>query len=198
MQRIRNKIIDVLNRAEYIGIRKAKVMGVWDLKASPKLQERIEIFWPRTMCDPAVAAKNISEWLKKTEHVGFITCRTRIVDIIKATFPKHQIVHYPIPSEPKCRHLYKGSEDNTTKKHYPHYVNDICERLARDVKPGSLWLVGAGVLKFFYADVIQKKGGVFVDLGCAFDYLDGDKTRVAEIPTTAGRLTVQHFESYTK
>ena len=55
--------------------------------------------------------------------------------------------------------------------------NSMCEKLSdytQRSRPGSVFLVGAGVLGKIYVDIIKTNGGIAVDMGSTLDFFYPD------------------------
>ena len=53
----------------------------------------------------------------------------------------------------------------------------IDKQVAKAVKPGTLVLVGAGVIGKIFIETARKRGGVALDIGAVLDYIAGRRTR---------------------
>ena len=66
--------------------------------------------------------------------------------------------------------------------HYPRVFGRVAERLMREARQVSLWLVAAGYLGKIYCDEVREAGGIALDVGSIVDGWCGKVTR----PTLRG------------
>ena len=81
---------------------------------------------------------------------------------------------YAIPSEHKFRDRVGSS---SALDHYQDCFTNMVQHLEQHSLKGRVFLVGAGFLGKYYASVIKRSGGVALDVGSAFDYMQNIKTR---------------------
>ncbi|GEM_PF-1786663 len=122
----------------------------------------------------ALRTKKFGKLLKSIPQINIIASR-KVDDIIQKALnvSTHQIY---IPTE----HAFSDNDINRTPvkgKHYPDYFMKIMENIKSTVKPGSFYLVGAGILGKIYCNEIKKYGGVAIDVGSLIDGIAGLKTR---------------------
>jgi hypothetical protein len=156
---IRDKMLQVLSRSEYIGICDSEpLMKPWHISLGERFRDRIEFGWHLELAKTDVVVGAFKQWFEVAEQIGLITCRTGVVKTLRESFPDKNIIHYAIPSEARYASMFPESSDKKYKDKRLERLEEVCAELRKTVVPKSLWLVGAGVLKFFYADVIQSKG----------------------------------------
>jgi hypothetical protein len=97
--------------------------------------------------------------------VVVVTSRMPVVERIREMHSS--VVPFLIPGEGKFRELFGEDADAS---HWPTLYRQICDdKFPEAVGPGTLVLVGAGVLKTAYTDAAVKLGAVVLDLGSVFD-----------------------------
>ena len=79
------------------------------------------------------------------------------------------------PSGSKIATIAVPSEDGDIKifEVYP----GIVERVSAASKPGTVVLVGSGIIAKIFADEARLAGAVALDVGSLMDYMKGSKTR---------------------
>lgn len=82
-----------------------------------------------------------------------------------------EVRSFKIPAE------FRFADQALPVHHYPDVFRALLDELPTKVKPGDLFLVGAGVLGKIYCDVIKRHGGVAIDVGSLMDALVNLKTR---------------------
>ncbi len=107
--------------------------------------------------------------LQSAEKIVAITCRD-ISNLEKSISRKiHKI---EIPAE----HRFKGDQTSISP-HYPDAFIKIEEEIERQISPGVIVLVGAGILGKIYCDTIFKNGGIAIDVGSLMDAIENIPTR---------------------
>jgi hypothetical protein len=96
----------------------------------------------------------------------------RVSGLISPSLPKglegQPIKHFVIPGEHWFRKDTSGEH-----AHYPVMFERCLDWISRTVKPGQLWLVGAGILGKIYCQAIRAQGGVAIDVGSVIDLSSG-------------------------
>jgi len=96
----------------------------------------------------------------------------RVSGLISPSLPKglegQPIEHFIIPGEHWFRKDTSGEH-----AHYPVVFERCLDWISRTVKPGQLWLVGAGILGKIYCQAIRAQGGVAIDVGSVIDLSSG-------------------------
>jgi hypothetical protein len=123
--------------------------------------------------------------LRGLDFVGVIGCRNLGPQIAEA-FSLGSVRTYLVRGE----HLYPGS---VSQPHWPDGFNEVMEQL-ETVRPGSAFLVGAGVLGKIYCDRIRAKGGVALDIGSILDSWAKIPSR-DPFKTGSPAYTLEHFNS---
>lgn len=82
-----------------------------------------------------------------------------------------------IPSEGKFRWMFPEPLDEMEDSIYPTYLLKITNSLLKEIGPGDLVLVGAGMPKVFFLQAVREKGGVGLDIGSYIDILCDIPTR---------------------
>ena len=77
----------------------------------------------------------------------------------------------PVPRQAK----YRGDPGSDTG-HWPQRYHELLEEL-REIEPGRLWFVAAGMVGKPYCEAIREAGGIAVDIGHAADIWVGMRTR---------------------
>jgi hypothetical protein len=96
----------------------------------------------------------------------------RVSGLISPSLPRglegQPIEHFVIPGEHWFRRDTSGEH-----AHYPVVFERCLDWISRTVKPGQLWLVGAGILGKIYCQAIRAQGGVAIDVGSVIDLSSG-------------------------
>ena len=87
-----------------------------------------------------------------------------------AARPEHVRFH----AVPEQAHLSHARRDTG---HYPDRYRSLLAEL-ENVRPGTLYLVAAGMLSKIYCDVVRGAGGVAVDIGSVADLWAGVRSRM--------------------
>jgi hypothetical protein len=96
----------------------------------------------------------------------------RVSGLIAPSLPRglegQPVEHFVIPGE----HWYR-KDTSGEHAHYPVVFERCLDWIFRTVKPGQLWLVGAGILGKIYCQAIRAQGGVAIDVGSVIDLSSG-------------------------
>jgi hypothetical protein len=123
--------------------------------------------------------------LRGVDAVSVIGCRD-LGPRIAETFNLASVRTYLVRGE----HHFPGS---ITVPHWPDGFNDIMKELD-DVRPGSVFLVGAGVLGKIYCDRIKAMGGIALDVGSILDSWAMIPSR-EPFKTASSAFTLDHFKT---
>jgi hypothetical protein len=127
----------------------------------------------------------LAQLLRGLNTIGVIGCRD-IGSQIATTFGVGSVQTYLVRGE----HCFPGSESRT---HWPDGFAEVMRRLDA-VRPGDVFLVGAGVLGKIYCDQIKTRGGVALDIGSLLDSWANIPSRDRyELGSPA--FTLEHFKS---
>ena len=96
----------------------------------------------------------------------------RVRGVIAPSLPQalrgSEVLHLALPGE-RGNRLDTYGED----AHYPVVFERTLERIERELGPGDLVLVGAGILGKIYCDAVRQRGGVAIDIGSVIDIASG-------------------------
>jgi hypothetical protein len=123
--------------------------------------------------------------LRGRDWVGVVGCRD-IGPQIADAFGLGSVRTYLVRGE----HLFPGP---VSKPHWPDGFNEVMHEL-KSVRPGMVFLVGAGVLGKIYCDEIKAKGGIALDIGSILDSWAMIPSR-SPTATTAPAFTLAHFKT---
>ena len=112
-----------------------------------------------------------------------ITGRKEIQSSLESKYSTQKIDLWPVPIEPNL------STEQADSFHYPNVYCQIMSRLS-DITPGTLVLVGAGILGKAYCNSAKEHGAVALDLGSGFDILAGIKSRPAHWPELVEKFRI--------
>ena len=98
--------------------------------------------------------------LRHRDCIGVIGCRDIGPQIAEA-FCLGSVRTYLVRGES----AYPGA---ISKPHWPDGYNEVMGQL-ESIRPGSVFLVGAGLLGKIYCDKIKSKGGIAIDIGSILD-----------------------------
>jgi hypothetical protein len=104
--------------------------------------------------------------LRRAGSVGVISCHSQLPDRMKAAFGLEEVELFKIPGEKYTEGMRDA--DQMTGEHFPTVFHDIVARLSRP-HHGRVFMIAAGTLAKFYADVIKAHGGIALDLGSLVD-----------------------------
>lgn len=123
--------------------------------------------------------------LRGLDRVGVIGCRDIGPQIAEA-FDLDSVRTYLVRGE----HSHPGS---ISEPHWPGGFKEVMEQL-ETVRPGTAFLVGAGVLGKIYCDRIKAKGGVALDVGSVLDSWAMIPSR-DPFKTAPRAFTLEHFKT---
>ena len=117
------------------------------------------------------------EVIRMAQSVHVISSHKSVVDVIQRLVPPDNVEFIEIPGE-----RLRVSEGNIAvnsemSNHYPVHYENVLDSINLSAKPGSLWLIGAGVLANLYCMRVRENGGVALDLGTLIDLYAGEKGR---------------------
>ena len=104
--------------------------------------------------------------LRRAGSVGVISCHSALPDKMKAAFGLEEVELFKIPGEKYTAGM--RDHDQMSGEHFPFVFWDIVRRLSRPHN-GRVFMIAAGTLAKFYADVIKRNGGIALDLGSLVD-----------------------------
>jgi hypothetical protein len=112
--------------------------------------------------------------------MSLISCHANLPKVLVDRYGVDIERAYLIPPERK----YAGAFDQTHDgRHYPDVFEELRIKLSC-VKPGQVFLVGAGMLGKIYCTWVKQAGGIAIDIGSAADFWCGHQTRgLADIAT---------------
>jgi hypothetical protein len=111
------------------------------------------------------------ERLIRSRDVGIVTCHHQLADALREQMGATSVDLRPVPKQAK----FSGDPDSDTG-HWPRRYRELVEEL-REIEPGRLWFVAAGMVGKTYCEVIRAAGGVAVDIGHTADIWVGMRTR---------------------
>ena len=123
--------------------------------------------------------------LRGREEVGVIGCRDigpQIADAFNLDSVRTCLV--------RGEHSFPGS---ISESHWPGRFKEVMEQLEA-VRPGTAFLVGAGVLGKIYCDRIKARGGVALDVGSILDSWAMIPSR-DPFKTASRAFTLEHFKT---
>jgi hypothetical protein len=104
--------------------------------------------------------------LRRAGSIGVISCHAELPERMKAAFGLQQVELFKIPGEKYTASL--RTPDQMQGEHFPAVFDDIVRRLSLP-HDGRVFVIAAGTLAKFYADVIKRHGGIALDLGSLVD-----------------------------
>jgi hypothetical protein len=177
VKEIRQNLIDAYTHADIIGIpaHKQQTSGHWT-KVLDILNENVPGH-TTTYCDIDLAYQMLEDssydQLLQNRHVlNYISCRD-LDEGFRRKWNIKTVNKYTISPEKKWTSGYVGDE------HYPTQFNRIPRWMSVQLEnfPGSLLLVGAGVVGKIYCNWWRDLGGVAFDMGGVADLWAGRVTR---------------------
>jgi GT-D fold-like domain len=181
-------------------VRSADVLGLptpYQLTRSPRYGMVLDGIRCHDLCSPSQSFADSGlhwylQWsgalaylLHGLDHLSVIGCR-EIGPQIAAAFGLGSVRTYLVRGE----HLHPGS---VSEPHWPSGFWDIMKQLEA-VRPGTTFLVGAGVLGKIYCDRIKAKGGVAFDIGSILDSWAMVPSRTP-FETRSPAFTLEHFKT---
>lgn len=179
IEAIRANLVSTYNEADIVGIPNhkqdtnshwRKVKGLLETNCTPK----------GNYCDIDIAyhwleGGSYNKLLRNRKVLNYISCRN-LDDGLKRRFNIGTINRYTIAPEAKFTSGYDG------ELHYPTQFNKIPRWMDVLIErhPGSLLLVGAGVIGKIYCNWWRDRGGVAMDIGGVMDLWAGRITRGPE------------------
>ena len=113
--------------------------------------------------------------LIRGRDVVLVTCHGDLGPAVADAFSAASVRVEAVPLQGSLRSRFDAAGDAATG-HYPGRYRDLLHDL-RNVQPGELVLVAAGILAEVYCDVARQAGAVAVDVGSAVDIWAGAHTR---------------------
>ena len=104
--------------------------------------------------------------LRRAGSVGVISCHSQLPARMKEAFGLADVELFKIPGEKYTADM--RDSDQMSGEHFPFVFWDIVRRLSVPHN-GRVFMIAAGTLAKFYADVIRKNGGIALDLGSLVD-----------------------------
>jgi hypothetical protein len=104
--------------------------------------------------------------LRRAGSVGVISCHSQLPARMKQAFGLDEVELFKIPGEKYTEGL--RDQEQMSGEHFPFVFWDIVRRLSVP-HDGRVFMIAAGTLAKFYADVIRKNGGIALDLGSLVD-----------------------------
>jgi hypothetical protein len=127
----------------------------------------------------------LSYLLRGQDHLGVIGCRD-IGPQIADAFGIRSVRMYLVRGENR----YPGP---VSLHHWPGGYTEIMQQLD-DVQPGTVFLIGAGLLGKIYCDRIKSKGGIAIDVGSVLDGWAGIPSRPRHV-SNPSIFTLDHAVS---
>jgi hypothetical protein len=103
--------------------------------------------------------------------IGIITCHPALESALRTRLGATGVDLRTVPE--RAANTPNARVDT---RHWPERFRELCRELEQ-IDPGTLWLVGAGILGKIYCGVIRAAGGVAVDIGNVADIWAGRTTR---------------------
>lgn len=156
----------------------ANVLGFFDSSLHPDVQEKFllsgkflrkycQLNLPESFVSPEVALdwhdqNLIASFVNGLSLVTLLTSRD-IAPQFASKFNVETVIWLPIPTEAAYAKDYQ-----LCYSHYPKRMEALIDCI-QPLKPGHLFLVGAGVLGKIYCRIIKERGGIAIDLGSVFE-----------------------------
>ena len=144
-----------------------------DQNSGPKLLCSAQMHW-----ELGIASEYFFDVIRLAQSVHVISSHKSFVDLIKRIVPAEKVEFIEIPGE-RLRVAKSGDISVLAEQsfHYPTRYKQVLNSINLTAKPGSLWLIGAGLLAKLYCMRVRKNGGVALDLGSLIDLYSGIKSR---------------------
>jgi O-methyltransferase len=101
-------------------------------------------------------------------RIGLVTCHYTLPDAFRDRYDACVVDYYAVP--PPVYMLNR--RDKPDNGHFPGRYRELLDEL-RDVQPGVLYLVAAGMPGKVYCEAIRQHGGIALDIGHSMDVLAG-------------------------
>lgn len=108
--------------------------------------------------------------------IGIVTCRAELADGLRMRMGAASVDLRLVPPQAAI-----NRDPNADTGHWPGRYLELTTEL-REIEPGVLWFVAAGMLGKVYCDVIRAAGGIAVDIGHVADIWAGVRSRAAIEP----------------
>lgn len=173
-RRLVGRFLGALARADFLGIPDIGMYArgvMWTVQ--PAIYDRLAL---------SRRAGDTTHWAVhyRLEYDGVIDEAVRLAPAVAIVGPEspeaiglphpEDVTWYPVPGEL----LYHGQSD--ALRHYPERFEQLMATLEVP-EPGTLFLVGAGILGKIYCGRIKELGGVALDVGGLMDVWAGNPTR---------------------
>jgi hypothetical protein len=103
--------------------------------------------------------------------VGIVTCHEQLGAALRERMGARDVDVRPVPRQAKF-----ANDPHDDTGHWPKRYHELMQEL-REIEPGTLWFVAAGMVGKPYCEVIRQAGGIAVDIGHAADVWVGMGTR---------------------
>lgn len=174
---IRNNLVDAYTYCDVIGLpnHKQKTNKHWHEVVNvlnKNVPKRTSITCDIDAAYQMLHDNDYDKILQDRKVLNYISCRD-IDEGFKSKWNIQRVNKYTISPEAKFTSGYEGD------KHYPTQFNKIPRWMDVVIKqsPGSLLLVGAGIVGKIYCNWWRDRGGVAMDIGGVFDLWYGRVTR---------------------
>ena len=111
------------------------------------------------------------EQLIRGREVGIVTCHEQLAPALRERMGAIRVDLRPVPKQAKF-----AEDPGNDTGHWPRRYRELTAEL-REIEPGRLWFVAAGMVGKAYCETIRAAGGVAVDIGHAADVWVGMRTR---------------------
>jgi hypothetical protein len=104
-------------------------------------------------------------------EIGLVSCHRELPGALRERMGAEQVHFHAVPEQAHLSHARRDTG------HYPDRYRSLLAELD-NVRPGTLYLVAAGMLSKIYCDVVRGAGGVAVDIGSVADLWAGVRSRM--------------------
>ena len=109
--------------------------------------------------------------LVRGRRIGIVTCHRELQTALQDAMGAASVDLRPVPKQARF-----SANPRADSGHWPNRYRELTAEL-REVEPGTLWFVAAGVIGKPYCEAIRSAGSVAVDIGHAADVWAGRRTR---------------------
>lgn len=122
-----------------------------------------------------LASGYLARLVLKAPRIGLISCRRSVARKIM-TARTGPTLFFPV-----LEHFGREKTLGVTPEHWWQSMETVSRSLT-DVRPGDVFLIGAGIWGKAYCEQVRAQGGIAIDMGSALDIWAGINTRPSVMP----------------
>jgi hypothetical protein len=185
------QLLEIVQRTDVVGVpsglRLAHEYRVVSIRGVPanvnilrSLSVRLDSPAPGTYCGQDIHLDLLisgffRELLSMPFTFGVISCHPDLGYRLIKSFGSRVVRVIVVPEEKSFSQI--AGISGISAPHYPQIFQRVVERLQRESRQVTIWLIAAGYLGKFYCDRVRENGGIALDIGSIADGWSGKNTR---------------------